>query len=58
MDTCCTTTRNPGHSLSAVRTGIAGRALIPAWSFVYGFFSSGVPYDAPNRSEPCSRLLD
>ena len=24
------------------------------WSFVYGFFSNGTPFDAPNRSEPCS----
>jgi hypothetical protein len=27
---------------------------VSAWSFVYGFFSNGVPFDAPNRSEPCT----
>ncbi len=26
---------------------------VPAWSFVYVFFSNGTPFDAPNRSEPC-----
>jgi hypothetical protein len=25
------------------------------WTFVYGFFSNGTPFDAPNRSEPCPR---
>jgi hypothetical protein len=29
-----------------------GACLTP-WSFVYGFFSNGTPFDAPNRSEPC-----
>jgi hypothetical protein len=24
------------------------------WSFVYIFFTNGIPFDAPNRSEPCS----
>lgn len=24
-----------------------------AWSFVYVFFTNGIPFDAPNRSEPC-----
>jgi hypothetical protein len=24
-----------------------------SWSFVYGFFSNGTPFDAPDRSEPC-----
>jgi hypothetical protein len=23
------------------------------WSFVYIFFTNGIPFDAPNRSEPC-----
>ena len=23
------------------------------WSFVYVFFTNGIPFDAPNRSEPC-----
>ncbi len=31
------------------------RGGVAAWSFVYGFFSNGVPFDAPNRSEPCPR---
>ena len=26
------------------------------WSFVYIFFTNGIPFDAPNRSEPCSRF--
>ena len=32
-----------------------GWAEVAAWSFVYVFFSNGVPFDAPNRSEPCPR---
>jgi hypothetical protein len=24
-----------------------------AWSFVYVFFTNGIPFDSPNRSEPC-----
>lgn len=31
-------------------------AVVPrsaAWSFVYVFFTNGIPFDAPNRSEPC-----
>ena len=27
-------------------------SVVP-WSFVYGFFSNGAPFDAPNRSEIC-----
>jgi hypothetical protein len=27
-----------------------------AWSFVYVFFTNGVPFDSPNRSEPCPPL--
>ena len=26
---------------------------MPAWPFVYVFFSNGTPFDSPNRSEPC-----
>jgi hypothetical protein len=26
------------------------------WSFVYIFFTNGIPFDAPNRSEPCPFL--
>jgi len=33
------------------------RGLAPGcgtiWSFVYIFFTNGIPFDAPNRSEPC-----
>lgn len=25
-----------------------------AWSFVYVFFTNGIPFDSPNRSEPCT----
>jgi hypothetical protein len=25
------------------------------WSFVYIFFTNHIPFDAPNRSEPCPR---
>lgn len=25
------------------------------WSFVYIFFTNNIPFDAPNRSEPCPR---
>ena len=24
-----------------------------SWSFVYIFFTNHIPFDAPNRSEPC-----
>jgi hypothetical protein len=24
-----------------------------AWAFVYIFFTNGIPFDSPNRSEPC-----
>jgi hypothetical protein len=24
-----------------------------AWSFIYIFFTNGIPFDSPNRSEPC-----
>jgi hypothetical protein len=34
--------------------GTGYRGGVAAWSFVYGFFSNGVPFDAPNRSEPCT----
>jgi hypothetical protein len=30
------------------------RGGVAAWRFVYGFFSNGVPFDSPNRSEPCT----
>ncbi len=37
--------------------GARSRDLIPApggsWAFVYIFFTNGIPFDAPNRSEPC-----
>ncbi|HEX5498105.1 MAG TPA: hypothetical protein VFX03_02720 [Thermomicrobiales bacterium] len=26
---------------------------LAAWPFVYIFFTNGIPFDAPNRSEPC-----
>jgi hypothetical protein len=25
-----------------------------AWAFVYIFFTNGIPFDSPNRSEPCT----
>jgi len=50
-----TTASRTGHrspAPAAPRTG--GPAPVsPAWSFVYVFFSNGIPFDAPNRSEPC-----
>jgi hypothetical protein len=37
--------------------GTPVRQLAPTsgttWSFVYIFFTNGIPFDAPNRSEPC-----
>lgn len=33
----------------------AGGGSVAPWSFVYGFFSNGTPFDAPNRSETCPR---
>jgi len=40
-----------------LRGGAASRRLAPAggvtWAFVYIFFTNGIPFDAPNRSEPC-----
>ncbi|MDI3341006.1 MAG: hypothetical protein QJR03_10805 [Sphaerobacter sp.] len=35
---------------------LAGTDARTSWSFVYGFFSNGTPFDAPNRSEPCCFL--
>jgi hypothetical protein len=29
--------------------------FLMTWCFVYVFFSNGTPFDAPNRSETCSR---
>jgi hypothetical protein len=38
--------------------GGSARRLAPTagttWAFVYIFFTNGIPFDAPNRSEPCS----
>jgi hypothetical protein len=39
------------------RGGALSRRLVPGcgttWAFVYIFFTNGIPFDAPNRSEPC-----
>jgi hypothetical protein len=39
------------------RSGAPSRRLASTtgttWSFVYIFFTNGIPFDAPNRSEPC-----
>ena len=39
------------------RGGASVRPVVPTagttWSFVYIFFTNGIPFDAPNRSEPC-----
>jgi len=45
-----TTVRTPQGAHAAV---LHRRDVRTAWSFVYGFFSNGTPFDAPNRSEPC-----
>lgn len=51
-----------GSAFPSVDAGRENRSLVPrsrrtdplsVWSFVYGFFSNGTPFDAPNRSEPC-----
>ena len=37
--------------------GVRLRLLVSgeeSWSFVYIFFTNHTPFDAPNRSEPCS----
>ena len=46
---------NPGstHGFASVRW--LGGVALAAWTFVRGFFSNGLPFDAPNRSEPCRR---
>ncbi len=31
----------------------AGHPAHDAWAFVYIFFTNGIPFDSPNRSEPC-----
>lgn len=45
------------HSRNGEPTKVGARRLVDgavtAWRFVYGFFSNGTPYDAPNRSETC-----
>jgi hypothetical protein len=40
----------PIHANPARSGGARRRA---AWPFVYVFFTNGIPFDAPNRSEPC-----
>lgn len=44
------TQTNPGRV--AARSASAAH---DAWSFVYIFFTNGIPFDSPNRSEPCPR---
>ena len=43
------------------RGGVPSRRLAPGcgttWAFVYIFFTNGIPFDAPNRSEPCLASL-
>jgi hypothetical protein len=40
-----------------LNVGARSRHLAPGpgrcWAFVYVFFTNGIPFDAPNRSEPC-----
>jgi hypothetical protein len=45
-----TRSRQPRGSVAARR--LASGSGTP-WSFVYIFFTNGIPFDAPNRSEPC-----
>ena len=45
------------RSVQPQRGGAPVRPVPPTagatWSFVYVFFTNGIPFDAPNRSEPC-----
>jgi hypothetical protein len=45
---------NHNERLHGHQEGKSHRGGVAAWPFVYGFFSNGVPFDAPNRSEPCT----
>ena len=46
-----------GRSALPLRAGGSARRLATragtTWSFVYIFFTNGIPFDAPNGSEPC-----
>jgi hypothetical protein len=43
-----------GQSRGCAPSRRLGPGCGPIWSFVYIFFTNGIPFDAPNRSEPCS----
>lgn len=46
---------DPGNGEHRACRALPGRAGAGArWSFVYIFFTNHIPFDAPNRSEPCS----
>ena len=48
--------RNDGHARAGHRgSRRPANGIVIPWLFVYGFFSNGTPFDAPNRSETCPR---
>lgn len=44
---------NIGSELQECGVSPARAANSTAWSFIYIFFTNGIPFDSPNRSEPC-----
>ncbi len=44
-------TRVSGQSIGAAMP--SWHSATAAWSFIYIFFTNGIPFDSPNRSEPC-----
>ena len=49
-DVFAASTRDSSHHGSPAEVG----GVHAAWAFVYIFFTNGIPFDSPNRSEPCT----
>lgn len=44
----------PTRDHSSHASALAAGGVHVAWAFVYIFFTNGIPFDSPNRSEPCT----
>lgn len=47
-------TAAPTRDTTQHRSAPAISGVGSAWAFVYIFFTNGIPFDSPNRSEPCT----
>lgn len=50
VDLSAVDTKNRSHEDGSP---LSRAANATAWSFVFIFFTNGIPFDSPNRSEPC-----